>query len=179
MTSVDSAANLAGEMLASARQIGTEQNKQARRRASLRVGEFAAGFALGGLGATMLHNALTPGPGKAVVAVDSDQSSKEVLKIKGLKAHIRPGEGGGEFTQNFLRKNGIKLSGSDAIQAWDKATHGARALDIFTQNGGKLDTYGMTGKFGGHAGLAYPGNVTLDHGFAKRLLEVGKAIAGK
>lgn len=176
VTSVDSAANLAGEMLASARQMGTEQNKQARRRASLRVGEFAAGFALGGLGGTMLHNALTPGPARAVVTVETD---KEALKIRGLKAHIRPGEGGGEFAQNFLRKNGIKLGGADAIQAWDKATHGARVLDIFTQNGGKLDTYAMTGKFGGHAGLAYPGNVTLDHGFAKRLLEVGKAIAGK
>lgn len=190
---------LASDILGEARKVGMEQSKQARKRAALRAGEIGLGFAIGGFAGNMVHNAFYSGGNVAASGSSTTNPSgvtahpnegtlpndrypniehpKEV--IKGLKAHIHHSEGGGEFVEKFLRANGIHLSGSESIQAWDKATHGARAIDIFVQNGDKLDTYAMTGKFGGHAGLAYPGNVTIDSDFAHHLLEIGRSMAGK
>lgn len=181
VTAVASANALVGDILGNARKMGMEQNKQARRRATARMGEYTLGFAIGGFAGNMIHNGLAANaPGNTAGSPKAPQNpglpKSPGAGLGGLDTNIRPGEGGGEFAQKLLAANGIHLNGAHAIQAWDQATHGANALDIFTQNGAKLDTYAMVGKFGGHAGLAYPGHVTVNPAFAQQLIDAGKAL---
>lgn len=70
------------------------------------------------------------------------------------------------------------MSESDVAKIWDSVTHNT-STDIFSDNGAVADTYRMTGKFAGHAGVSDVGKFVWNENTAQKMLDMAKTLSGK